>query len=313
MTFIDTIITPSRLIFSAGPNMTVNGSSAIGNCVNESSRTTWYCNDPTSSVLFDNPGLRGIPTLTGLDGDIWASQLLTIEQTSASRIAIEFHFHNNPNFTRVDKVELVMFNCPQWGIGVESVSVQALETDATPISTTTISQDVTSCNSLMKVCLEPRTIAPQLALQFTLFRDSNWVHLAEVTFWVGPSTCTPNAVITAPSLFTRPASPLSTRPVTLNTSPLPFTSTSEAIITPETVTEEKTSTIITESSDIIALVTVTALLFLLFVGVGVVVLVLWRRRHQHTAKEEASHTSSKTQQTTSIYKRLDIFMKSILR
>ena len=69
MTYVDTIITPSRLIFSAGPNVTVNGSSAIGNCVNESSRTTCYSDDPTSSVLFDNPRLRGIPILTGLDGD----------------------------------------------------------------------------------------------------------------------------------------------------------------------------------------------------------------------------------------------------
>ena len=178
MTFIDTIITPTSLRFSAGPNVTANGSSAIGNCVNESSRTTCTCssNDPTSTVLFDNPGLRGIPTLTGLDGDMWASQLLTIEKTSASRIAIEFHFRNNPNFTRVDRIEVVMFNCPQW---VESVSVQGLETDATPISTTTISQDVTSCDSIMKVCLIYRNF-----LQFTLFRDSNWVHLAEMTFWV---------------------------------------------------------------------------------------------------------------------------------
>ena len=55
MTFIDTIITPSRLIFSAGPNVTVNGSSAIGNCVNKSRRTTCYSDDPNSTVLFDNP------------------------------------------------------------------------------------------------------------------------------------------------------------------------------------------------------------------------------------------------------------------
>ena len=32
----------------------------------------------------------------------------------------------------------------------------------------------------------------------------------------------------------------------------------------------------------------------MLVGVVVVVLVLWRCRHQHTAKEEASHTSSQT-------------------
>ena len=36
------------------------------------------------------------------------------------------------------------------------------------------------------------------------------------------------------------------------------------------------------------------LLLLLLVGVVAVVLVLWRCRHQHTAKEEASHTSSQT-------------------
>ena len=289
-------VTPSRLIFSAGLNVTVNGSSAIGNCVNESSRTTCYSNDPTSTVLFD----RGIPTLTGLDGDMWASQLLTI-QTTASSIDITFDLRT-PKFMRVDRVEVVMFDCPQWGIGVESVSVRALETDATPISTTIISYDVTSCNSLMKVCLEPRTTIPQLALQFTLFRDSNWVHLAEVTFWVGPSTCSPNSVITAPPFFTRHTSlPL---PVTENRLPIAFTSTSEATITLETVSDEKTSTmIITESSDIIAIATVTALLspiLLLLVGVVVVVLVLWRCRHQHTAKEEASHTSSQTHKTINL-------------
>ena len=312
MTDIDTIITPSRLIFSAGPNVTVNGSSNIGSCINESNRNTCYSNDPTSTVLFDNPRLRGMPILTGLDGDMWASQLLTIEKTSASTIATQFHFHNIPNFTRVDRVEVVMFNCPQWGIGVESVSVRALESDATPISTTVISHDVTSCNSLMKVCLEPRTNIAQLALQFTLFHDSNWVHLAEVTFWVGPSSCTPNAVITAPPLFTRPASPLSTRPATLKISPLPFTSTSETTITSEAVSEKETSTMITtiqistepEPSVITVIVIVIALLFLLplllLVVVVVVVLVLWRCRHRHTAKEEASHTSSQTHPVVSL-------------
>ena len=41
-------------------------------------------------------------------------------------------------------------------------------------------------------------------------------------------------------------------------------------------------------------VAVSLVLLLLLVGVVVVVLVLWRCRHQHTAKEEASHTSSQT-------------------
>ena len=49
--------------------------------------------------------------------------------------------------------------------------------------------------------------------------------------------------------------------------------------------------------DTIVAVTVVIVLFfllLLLVGVVVVVLVLWRCRHQHTTKEEASHTSSQT-------------------
>ncbi len=50
--------------------MSVNGSSEDGNC---SLLATTTCNE-TTSVLQD----RIIPELTGLDGDIWASQLLTI-------------------------------------------------------------------------------------------------------------------------------------------------------------------------------------------------------------------------------------------
>ena len=41
-------------------------------------------------------------------------------------------------------------------------------------------------------------------------------------------------------------------------------------------------------------VSLVVILLLLLVGVVVVVLVLWRCRHLHTAKEEASHTSSQT-------------------
>ena len=73
------------------------------------------CEDPLSSVLFDDPG--GLPTLTGLDGDMWASQLLVM-RTSAASTNITFDFHDTPHFVRVERVEVVMFNCPQWGIGV---------------------------------------------------------------------------------------------------------------------------------------------------------------------------------------------------
>ncbi len=51
----------------------VNGSSEDGNC-NLTSSEHPQCREPTTSVLQD--GI--IPTLTELDGDMWASQLLTI-------------------------------------------------------------------------------------------------------------------------------------------------------------------------------------------------------------------------------------------
>ena len=57
----------------------VNGSSSTGRCslfIRSSTRQT--CLIPTSSVLFDG----NVPTLNLLDGDMWASQLLTINTTA---------------------------------------------------------------------------------------------------------------------------------------------------------------------------------------------------------------------------------------
>ena len=72
------------------------------------------CLTPTSSVLFD----ENVPTLTGLDGDMWASRLLTIN-TTANTAEITFDFTATPDYTGVGKVEVVMFNCPEWGYQLE--------------------------------------------------------------------------------------------------------------------------------------------------------------------------------------------------
>ena len=69
----------------------MSGSSATGHCSSVSSdgvRST--CTDPTSSVLFDGV----IPTLTGLDGDMWASQLLTLQRATSIRATVLFDFTN---------------------------------------------------------------------------------------------------------------------------------------------------------------------------------------------------------------------------
>ena len=103
------------------------------------------CADPTSSVLFDDPG--GMSILTGLDGDMWASQLLTI-QTTALSTDIIFNFQNAPNFVRMERVEVVMFHCPQWGIGAQLIQVVELGS-----LTTNIIPSITSCDSLVRLCL----------------------------------------------------------------------------------------------------------------------------------------------------------------
>ena len=70
------------------------------------------CDTPTSSVLFDG----NIPTLTGLDGDMWASQLLTLQTTNPANRDIPSDFTGTSNYTGLKRIELVMLNCLEWGI-----------------------------------------------------------------------------------------------------------------------------------------------------------------------------------------------------
>ena len=239
----------------------MNGSSATGNCASISSSTSRpaLCTDPTSSVLFDGH----IPTLTGLDGDMWASQLLTIQKTASNTDIISYF----TNFVAVVRVEIVMFNCPQWGAGVQTIQTYEQSTKVLAVN---VDSTIISCDSLVRVCLPVRNTISTFGLRF-LSLDSDWVHLAEVTFWGNNSTCPPDIVITSPP------------------TPPPFTSTSQE-------SELTTENTLPRSMDttVIAVVIVLILLLLVLVGVVVVVLVLWRCRHQHTAKEEASHTSSQT-------------------
>ena len=99
--------------------MAVNGSSNTGRCspfILSNTRQT--CIASTSSVLFDG----NVPTLTGLDGDMWASQLLTIN-TTANTAEITFDFTTTPDYTGVGRVEVVMFNCPEWEISVRIIEL----------------------------------------------------------------------------------------------------------------------------------------------------------------------------------------------
>lgn len=163
------------------------------------------CLNPSTMAMFDGQ----VPTLTGLDGDRWASQLFTI-QSSNGETDIVFDFQNNQDFDTVLTIEIVMFNCPQWGIGVQNIGL--LDEGDFIISDTNPS--VSSCDSLVRVCLPALSQSPVLVLKFLLTPGSTWVHLAEVTFFSGSSvTCSPDTILTMQT--SSPSPPLeTTTPIT---------------------------------------------------------------------------------------------------
>ena len=110
----------------SAPAVSERGSSATGHCsnVSDSGRVG---NASRSSILFD-----GIPTLTRLEGNMWASQLLTLN-TSTSSASTTFGFTNATNYgnepvevyTGESVVEVVMFHCPAKEIGTNNVKLSA--------------------------------------------------------------------------------------------------------------------------------------------------------------------------------------------
>ena len=189
----------------------MNGSSATGNCssvtIGVSGPSRYRCDAPASSVLFDG----NIPTLTGLNGDMWASQLLTLQTTNQGDII--FEFTATPGFIWVARVELVMFNCPEWGISVQTVRLltsSSLSVPRSEVRTLTVPA-ITSCDSLVRICIPQNILQPVLALQFTPPTGSTWTHLAEVTFY-GSGSCPPDTVITTPPPDTTTPPPDTTTP-----------------------------------------------------------------------------------------------------
>ena len=174
----------------------VNGSSASSICLNPVVITTkkisvGLCTNTTSSVLFDG----NIPTLTGLDGDDWASQLLTIEKTSSANLTqddllLEVEIS-------ISRIEVVLFNCPQWGVATHTVIVNEINNSVPKIlSNKSISTTLTSCTSLVKVCVIAETELPLVSMRFLPFLGSTWVHLAEVVLrGRDSSSCPPDTIL----------------------------------------------------------------------------------------------------------------------
>ena len=169
----------------------MNGSSPSGGCATAvtSPQGVINCTQPRTSVLFDGD----IPTLTGLDGDEWASQLLTLQPAVAGNptVDVTFDFTATQAFTLVRRVEVVMFNCPQWGIAIQGIQFFHLNSIGTSILS---DPKLTSCDSLVRMCVQYFTDEPVLHLKFFLQQPGMWTHLAEVTFY-NSGTCPPDAII----------------------------------------------------------------------------------------------------------------------
>ncbi len=251
--------------------MSVNGSSEDGNC----SLIGTLCNEPTTSVLQD--GI--IPTLTGLNGDIWASQLLTIN-TDTPTTDITFDFEATPGYVGVQRVEVVMFNCPEWVISVDSIILyESTTTTLIGSPLTTISPTITSCDSLVRVCIS-RPVSytlTALTLRFHLSPASTWVHLAEVSF-NGDSrlTCPPDSILESPTISESDANAVPT--TTLMNGNTDTETHSETTETVPTNTESAPSTIT------IATIIVVVFTIIIIVVVTIIVVVICVRAYSSRTK-----------------------------
>ena len=224
-------IIPSSYLTLDAETVSVNGSSATGHCSSEIaySIVASNCTTPTSSVLFDGV----IPTLTGLDGDMWASQLLTLQRSgSRNYTAALFDFTDTPGYVGLSgRLDVVMFNCPERGISTSSIRVSTSSSPSvTPTSSTIVNVNITSCDSLVRVCAPITTIQPSITLEFVIGVTSDMVYLAEMTFYAtsNDSTCPPDTIITtAPPDTIITTAPPDTIITTAPHTGFPVTTTSE--------------------------------------------------------------------------------------
>jgi hypothetical protein len=192
-------------IDSSAEVVSVNGSSLIGLCSNvtadvETGSDAVVCNTPTTSVLFD-----GIPTLSGLDGNMWARQLFT---SNSGTVVYVFDFTMLSEYEGFTRIEVATFQCPEWGIGVSNIGIavgdsllQDLEIGQSEEVNTSL---ISSCESLVRVCIDINresieAVGPIAGLGFTAL---DFAHIGEVTFINDAGTSCPPDIIIQPDDMT---------------------------------------------------------------------------------------------------------------
>ena len=166
------------------------GSPVNGGCSSTSGTNNDICDG--TSVL--NDGI--LPALSGVSSNPasqWASELFTMRRSETDQIVLSVVL---PSGRTHDRVELTVFNCPQWGIYVPRVIVEIAGVSIIVANATL--PDV-SCEYLLKFCVEFNGAvgSPNLKLIFPYQNNSNFVFLGEVTLLNDPiNPCHPPEIIT---------------------------------------------------------------------------------------------------------------------
>ena len=193
--------------------MAVNGSDANGGC--PSPCVGMVVDITVCDCLWHSTGAGAI-TGALIDGvvptidttvDLWAAPLFTV-RGSADTVILGFRL---PASVVLQEVELYLFNCPQWGIGAQSVRIHSGA--AFPqffrvfdsIGIVTLASDRQNCGSLTRVFI-PLQMARNLPFYFIEFHNPSgaviyWVYIAEVRFSGQPfsETITTITPTTAPT------------------------------------------------------------------------------------------------------------------
>ena len=155
-------------------------------------------NGSNSRSRFDIPVSDGIvPTLTDLEGDVWADQLVTASSPPGEPnevISIDVAFPNEASSVgqRVDFIDVVMFNCPEWSIGARVITITGDPRSGAGTNTLGLVPVTSeSCERLVHSCVPISTDIfsefTLLHLNFLSFIDpgnftERWVHIGEVIF-----------------------------------------------------------------------------------------------------------------------------------
>ena len=115
--------------------------------------------------------------------------------TAASSTEITLDFTDT---VRLERVEVVMFNCPQLGIGVHNTAVFENMLNVGSMN----SEDLISCEHLVGTCVMASFASPTVTLRFTLLANSYWFYLAEVRFHTDSSGFPPDTTVTGATTTT---------------------------------------------------------------------------------------------------------------